>query len=40
VDHTVGGEETDLFASGDNDLLVLHPFAGIPIVEPATFLQM
>lgn len=27
-------------ASSDNDLLVLHPFAGIPIVEPATFLQM
>jgi len=26
--------------SGDQDLLVLHPFAGIPIVPPATFLQM
>ncbi|HLA43642.1 MAG TPA: putative toxin-antitoxin system toxin component, PIN family [Aggregatilineales bacterium] len=24
--------------SGDNDLLVLHPFQNIPIVNPATFL--
>jgi hypothetical protein len=22
-------------AAGDNDLLVLHPFAGIPILSPA-----
>lgn len=32
--------EADVIVSGDDDLLVLHPFAGIPIVEPATFLQM
>jgi len=32
--------EADVVVSGDQDLLVLHPFAGIPIVPPATFLQM
>ena len=30
----------DVIVSGDQDLLVLHPFAGIPIVPPAAFLQM
>jgi uncharacterized protein len=25
--------------SGDNDLLVLHPFQGIPIITPSTFLE-
>ena len=32
--------KADVIISGDQDLLVLHPFAGIPIVQPATFLQM
>jgi len=32
--------KADVIVSGDQDLLVLHPFAGIPIVPPATFLQM
>jgi len=32
--------EADVIASGDQDLLVLHPFAGIPIVPPNAFLQM
>jgi len=27
----------DLILTGDNDLLVLNPFRGIPIVGPATF---
>lgn len=30
----------DVIVTGDDDLLVLHPFAGIPIVSPSTFLQM
>ena len=30
----------DVIVSGDQDLLVLHPFAGIPILQPAAFLQM
>lgn len=29
-----------IIVSGDRDLLVLHPFAGIPILTPAAFLQM
>ena len=29
-----------VIVSGDQDLLVLHPFAGIPIVPPNAFLQM
>jgi uncharacterized protein len=29
----------ELIVSGDADLLVLHPFRGIPIVTPAAFLQ-
>jgi len=32
--------KADVIISGDQDLLVLHPFAGIPIVPPAAFLQM
>ena len=27
----------DLIISGDDDLLVLHPFRSIPIIDPATF---
>lgn len=30
----------DVIVSGDEDLLVLHPFEGIPIVSPAAFLAM
>ncbi|HRQ40866.1 MAG TPA: putative toxin-antitoxin system toxin component, PIN family [Chloroflexota bacterium] len=30
----------DVIVTGDDDLLVLHLFAGIPIVSPSTFLQM
>ena len=30
----------DVIVSGDQDLLVLHPFEGIPIVKPAEFLAM
>ena len=30
----------DVIVSGDQDLLVLHPFAGIPILPPVAFLQM
>ncbi len=30
----------DAIVTGDEDLLALHPFAGIPIVTPATFLSM
>lgn len=32
--------QADAIVTGDDDLLVLHPFAGIPIVSPSTFLQM
>jgi len=32
-------EEADLIISGDSDLLVLHPFEGIPILPPADFLD-
>lgn len=32
--------QADVIVSGDEDLLVLHPFAGIPILPPAPFLQM
>jgi putative PIN family toxin of toxin-antitoxin system len=31
--------EADYIVTGDNDLLVLHPFEGIPIVGPADFLK-
>ena len=30
----------DVIVSGDEDLLVLHPFAGIPVVSPGAFLNM
>ena len=30
----------DVIVSGDEDLLVLNPFEGIPIVGPAGFLAM
>lgn len=32
--------QADVIVSSDDDLLILHPFAGIPIVPPFTFLQM
>jgi putative PIN family toxin of toxin-antitoxin system len=32
--------QADVIVSGDEDLLVLHPFAGIPILSPVAFLQM
>jgi putative PIN family toxin of toxin-antitoxin system len=32
--------KADVIVSGDKDLLVLNPFAGIPIVQPAEFLKM
>jgi putative PIN family toxin of toxin-antitoxin system len=32
--------EADALVSGDQDLLALHPFAGIPIVPPHVFLEM
>jgi len=31
--------KADLILTGDNDLLVLNPFRGIPIVAPAVFVQ-
>jgi putative PIN family toxin of toxin-antitoxin system len=30
----------DVIVSGDHDLLTLNPFREIPIVEPATFVQI
>lgn len=30
----------DVIVSGDEDLLALHPLAGIPVLSPAAFLQM
>jgi putative PIN family toxin of toxin-antitoxin system len=32
--------EAGVIVSGDQDLLVLHPFGGIPIVTPRAFLRM
>lgn len=32
--------EADVIVSGDQDLLVLDPYAGIPILPPAAFLHM
>lgn len=32
--------EADVIVSSDRDLLVLHPWRGIPIVTPAQFLEM
>lgn len=31
--------DADLIISGDEDLSVLNPFRGIPIMQPAAFLQ-
>jgi len=31
--------DADLIISGDDDLLVLNPFRGIPIITPANFLE-
>jgi predicted nucleic acid-binding protein len=28
-----------VIVSGDSDLLVLHPFRGVPILSPAAFLE-
>jgi putative PIN family toxin of toxin-antitoxin system len=30
----------DFIVSGDADLLVLNPFRGIPLIQPATFVQL
>lgn len=30
---------TDVIVSGDADLLALHPFQGIPVLNPAAFLE-
>jgi putative PIN family toxin of toxin-antitoxin system len=30
----------DVLVSGDEDLLVLHPFQGIPIIRPTEFLEL
>jgi putative PIN family toxin of toxin-antitoxin system len=32
--------KADVIVSGDEDLLALHPFAGIPILPPVDFLRM
>jgi putative PIN family toxin of toxin-antitoxin system len=32
--------KADAIVSGDEDLLVLHPFAGIPILSPAAFMRL
>lgn len=32
--------QADVIVSADKDLLALHPFQGIPIVEPGGFLEM
>lgn len=32
--------KADVIVSGDEDLLVLHPFTGIPILPPGDFLRM
>ncbi len=33
-------EKTQCIVSGDQDLLVLHPFEGIPIISAANFLEL
>ena len=38
LEAAVGGD-ADYLVSGDEDLLVLHPFRGIPILPPAAFLK-
>lgn len=32
--------KADVIVTGDKDLLVLHPFRGIPIIGPAEFLAL
>jgi putative PIN family toxin of toxin-antitoxin system len=32
--------QAEVIVSGDEDLLVLHPFEGIPIISPAEFLKL
>jgi predicted nucleic acid-binding protein len=32
--------QASCLVTGDQDLLVLHPFRGIPILTPAAFLEM
>jgi predicted nucleic acid-binding protein len=32
--------QADVIVSGDEDLLVLHPFEGIPVLTPADFLEI
>jgi uncharacterized protein len=39
LDVAVEGQ-ADVLVSGDEDLLTLHPYQGIPIVQPAEFLVM
>jgi predicted nucleic acid-binding protein len=39
LDLAVAGR-ADALVTGDEDLLVLHPFEGIPIVRPVEFLRM
>jgi predicted nucleic acid-binding protein len=29
----------DCLVTGDQDLLILHPFQGVPIITPAAFLE-
>jgi putative PIN family toxin of toxin-antitoxin system len=31
--------QADMIVTGDLDLLVMHPFPGIPIIDPAAFVQ-
>ncbi|HTV30950.1 MAG TPA: putative toxin-antitoxin system toxin component, PIN family [Xanthobacteraceae bacterium] len=31
--------QADMIVTGDLDLLVLHPFRSIPIIDPAAFIQ-
>ncbi len=38
LDVAVGGE-ADYLVTGDEDLLVLHPFRGVPILTPTDFLE-
>ncbi len=38
LDVAVAGQ-ADAIVSGDDDLLVLHPFRGVPILTPAAFLN-
>jgi putative PIN family toxin of toxin-antitoxin system len=39
LDVAINGE-ADAIVSGDNDLLALHPFLGVPILTPAEFLAL